>query len=200
MKRTLLILTLALCALCLKARTPRLSYGLEWGYTGSFLRHCDYSFICSEGYRIVEHEDQWRYFSNGSVLANVGLDLTRSVNLSVYSGLLGVWARRWMVPVELRARYCPAGLHSDGLVCHAGAALNFPTKTLKETGFRVHAGAGYRLAVYRDISVDLLLSIQYTTDHDLIKDPDTGSWVPHSSIEFNNASYLALNISAAINF
>ena len=127
MKRTLLILTLALCALCLQARTPRLSYGLEWGYTGSFLRHCDYSFICSEGYRIVEHEDQWRYFSNGSVLANVGLDLTRSVNLSVYSGLLGVWARRWMVPVELRARYCPAGLHADGLVCHAGAALNFPT-------------------------------------------------------------------------
>lgn len=200
MTKRLLILLLLTCSINAFARKPNVSYGLEWGYTASFLRTVHYSFVCSDGYRIVDNSSSFNYFSNGSILANVGLDLLPKLNLSVYSGLAGVWSDRWVVPVELRLRFCPAGLYGDGFICSAGASVNFPTKTLRETCFRASAGAGYRVAVFRDISVDFLLSVGYSTDHDQIIDPISGDIVTYSNISHNDSGYLGISLSAAINF
>ena len=149
----------------------RFSYGLEWSYAGTFLRNWQYNYICSEGYRIIEGDSKWRYFSNGGIMANAGADIGSKVNLSIYSGLTGVYFKRWMIPVELRARFCPAGLHKTGLICFAG-----------------------------DISIDFLMSLRIVTDHDQIIDPDSGSYVPTTDITKNAAKYAAFQISAAINF
>ena len=200
MRRILATAVLLLFALGLQARGPRLSYGLEWGYTGTFLRTYQYNYIYSAGSRIIENDAVWWYYSNGGVLADVGLDLGSHVNLSVYSGLLGVYSRRWMVPVELRTRWCPLGLDSNGPVAHLGAALTFPTTTLRETSGRINAGGGYRVIVYKDISVDFLLSAVVTSDHDLIPDPDTSYHVPSRDISRNYAEYWGVNFSVAINF
>lgn len=201
MRKLVSIFLLLLCtATLLHAGKPRLSYGLEWGYSGTFLKTSQHNYICSEGYRIVDNPVTWRYFSNGSVLGNVGVSLNDNINLSVYSGLLGVYSKRWMVPVELRARWCPSGLYSDGLIVHAGAAVNFPTASLYETGMRAIAGAGYRVAVFRSISVDLLISYNFTLDSETIMDPDTRKPVHRTMIETNTTEYQAVNISLAINF
>ena len=184
----------------LDARPPRLSYGLEWGYTATMLKTAQHNFICAEGYRIIENPQTWWYYSNGSILADAGLDIGQHFNLSAYSGIIGVYSKRWMIPAELRLRYCPAGLHSDGFIFQAGGGALFPTATLRETGIRGLIGGGYRLAVYRDISVDLLLSMHLSVDHERIVDPDTGNYVPRMQIAANTAEYYALNISVAINF
>ena len=200
MKKKLLILLLMACSLEALAWKPNVSYGLEWGYTASFLRTVRYSYICSDGYRIVDNSAGFNYFSNGSILANVGLDVLPKLNVSLYSGLIGVWSDRWMVPVELRLRFCPAGLYEDGFIYSLGTSANFPTKTLRETCLRASAGAGYRVAVFRDISVDFLLSVGYSTDHDQIKDPISGDIVTYSNISHNDSGYLGISLSAAINF
>ena len=200
MRKVLIVISLLLVAIPLGARIPKFSYGLEWGYTGTFLRTYQYNYIYSEGARIIENDAVLWYYSNGSVLANAGIDLGRNVNLSVYSGLLGVYSRRWMVPVELRTRWCPMGLEANGLVTHLGAALAFPTKPIQETCARVNIGAGYRVHVYKHISADFLMSFVLTTDHDSINDPDTGYYVPTKDITKNYAEYWGVGISAAINF
>ena len=200
MKKGLLILMLLACSIEALAWKPNVSYGLEWGYTGSFLRNVRYSYICSDGYRIVDNSAGFNYFSNGSVLANVGLDVLPKLNVSVYSGLIGVWSDRWMVPVELRLRFCPAGLYSDGFICSLGTSANFPTKVLRETCMRVSAGAGYRVAVFKDISVDFVMSVGYSTDHDQIRDAISGAIVTSSNISHNDSGYLGISISAGINF
>lgn len=200
MKKTLLTLAALLYAACVLAWTPRFSYGLEWGYTGTFLRTRQHNYIYSEGARIIDNSAVWWYYSNGAVLANAGADLTNHLNLSVYSGLLGVYSRRWMVPVELRARWCPSGLASDGFIAHTGAALVFPTTTLKETAVRLNIGAGYRFLVYKHISVDFLASFNLTSDHDQIRDPDTNEYVPRSKVSSNLSEYWGVNIGAALNF
>jgi len=200
MKKLAAVITLILCTSLLYAGKPRISYGLEWGYSATFLKTSQHNYICNEGYRIIENPVTWRYFSNGSVLANLGVSLTDNFNMSVYSGLLGVYSKRWMVPIELRMRWCPSGLYSDGLIFHAGAAANFPTSSLYETGFRAIAGIGYRLAVSGSISVDLLLSYNFTLDSETIIDPDTRTPVHRTMIENNATEYQALNLSLAINF
>lgn len=187
-------------AVSLQARNPVFTYGLEWGYTATILKTGQYNFICAEGYRIIENPVIWRYFSNGSILANAGLNLTDHLNVSACSGLLGVYSRRWMVPVELRLKYCPAGLYNDGLVLGAGGGVAFPTTTLRETGARGVAGAGYRFALFRKMSVDFMLSLNVTLDHDRITDPDTRQYVSRTEIESNTVQYYALNLSIGLNF
>ncbi|MBO4455720.1 MAG: hypothetical protein J5695_04905 [Bacteroidales bacterium] len=200
MKRTLLLVLLLLPALALSARGPRFSYGLEWGYTGTFLRTHQYNYIYSEGARIVDNDAFWWYYSNGSVLADVGLDLGDKVNLSVYSGLLGVYSRRWMVPIELRTRWCPNGLENNGPLAHLGTSITIPTSTLQESTLRINAGGGYRFCVYRHLSVDFLMCLVVTGDHDLIRDPDTDFYVPSKNITKNYSQYWGVNMSVAINF
>lgn len=201
MKRFFCILVLLFAVGTLAyAWSPRFSYGLEWGYTGTFLRTRQYSYIYSAGSRITENYPEWRYFSNGSVLANAGLDISDSFNLSAYSGLLGVYFRRWMIPVELRARWCPLGLQNDGPLIHCGAAATFPTSTLMETSGRLNAGGGWRCNVYRSISIDFLLSLNVTLDHDIIYDPDTYLPVPSMNVTRNFSEYWGINFSLAVNF
>ena len=201
MKKLPVIFLMLFCAtLLLRAGGPRFSFGLEWGYTATILKTSQHNYICSEGYRIIDNPVSWWYYSNGSVLANAGLDLNDNINLSAYSGLLGVYSRRWVIPAELRIRWCPAGLSSDGWLIHGGAAATFPTSSLYETGFRAIAGGGYRLALSNTISVDFLVSLNFTLDSENITDPDTRTLVPRSSITSNSTEYQAVNFSVAINF
>ncbi len=201
MKKVLLTLFLVLFA-CqgLSAWRPRPSFGLEWGYTGTALKTWQHNYIYSSGARIVDNDRTWRYFSNGSVLACAGLDLGSRVNVSLYSGLIGVYSQRWMIPLELRGRWCPSGLCSNGPLLHAGIAAAFPTASLYETTARVNLGAGYRVNVHSAKCVDFLLSLQVCGDHESIRDPDTRYYVPAEDIFSNFAEYWALNVSVALNF
>ena len=200
-KKTLLAIILLLAASQLSmAWKPRISYGLEWGYSATFLKTAQHNFICAEGYRIIDNPESWRYFSNGTIIAGAGIDLGNHFNLSLNSGILGVYSKRWVIPAELRVKYCPAGLLSDGFLLQAGGGAVFPTSVLHETGVRGLAGCGYRIAVYKSISIDILLSATFTLDHERILDPDTGQYVYRSDITANTAEYYAVNLSLAINF
>ena len=201
MRKLLCIISFVLCTgLLSQAFNPRLSYGLEWGYTATFYKASQHNFICSEGYRIIENPDNRSFFSNGTVLANVGMDLNSVLNASFHTGLIGVYSRRWMVPLELRATCCPSGLHADGALFQAGTALLIPTTELYTPAFGARLGGGYRLAVYRNFSVDLLLSFTFTLDHESITDPDTLQSVPAADIKRNSSEYYGLNLSLAVNF
>ena len=195
-----LILSLLLLSSALMAMRPRFSYGLEWGYTGTFLNTWQENYIYSSGSRIVDNSGVWRYFSNGSLLACAGLDLTEKLNLSLYSGIHGVYFKRRMVPLELRARWCPSGLEGNGLVTCLGAAAMFPTAAIYSVSPRINAGAGYRVNVYKSICVDFLLSFAVSGDHRSIIDPDTSTPVPEEDITRNTAQYWGISFSVALNF
>lgn len=200
MKRFLLAILLILNAFSLMAWKPKPSFGLEWGYTGTALRTYQHNYIFSAGSRIIDNGSVWRYFSNGSILAGAGLDVSQSVNLSLYSGVLGVYSHRAMIPVELRASWCPSGLEEDGLITHAGIAATFPTKESTDMAARINIGAGRRFKVYKHISVDFKMSFHLTFDHDIIYDPDTEARILSEDIVRNYSEYWGLNVSAAINF
>lgn len=201
MRKLLLTISLALLLPQLAgAWTPRFSYGLEWGYTGTFLKTAQHNFICNEGYRIIENPTVLRYFSNGLVMAGAGADLGNNLNLSVYSGVQGIYSERLAIPLEMRVKWCPGGLHADGLLLMAGSGLSFPVKYPRETGFIAQAGGGYRIVLNRTMSVDLTARWNFTLDHEDIIDPDTRRTVPRSLISSNTAEYQAINLSIALNF
>ena len=195
-----LLLLMILLSVPARAGAPRFTWGLEWGYTATFLKTSQHNFICSEGYRIIDNPVTWRYFSNGSVLVNAGADITRTLNLSLYSGIQGVYSKRWVVPAMLRMRWRPGGLDSDGFMVMAGGGPVFPTTVLRETGLESQLGIGYRLALLHGISVDFLLSWNCTLDSERIVDPDTHKYVSRSQMTTNSAEYQAINFSMALNF
>ena len=179
---------------------PRISYGMEWGYSATFLKTAQHNFICEEGYRIVDNPESNRYLSNGTIMFNAGTDLGNHFNVSACTGILGVYAKRWVIPMELRVKYLPAGVQCNGFLLQAAGGAEFPTSVLHETGLRGLLGCGYRLAVYKSISVDVLLSATVTLDHERILDPDTAEYVSRAKITANTAEYYAVNLSLAINF
>ena len=199
-KAVIVIATLLLLQPCLMATRPRLSYGLEWGYAGTFLNTWQYNYIYSSGSRIIDNGHRWWYYSNGSLLANVGMDLGEKVNLSLYSGIHGVYFKRRMIPLELRARWCPSGLQNNGLITYCGVAAMFPTAPLRDISPRVNIGAGYRVKVYKATCVDFLLSFAISGDHGSIEDPDTSSPVPAQDITSNFTQYWSAGFSVALNF
>ena len=199
-KVPVIILLLLLLGPGLNAMRPRLSYGLEWGYTGTFLNTWQYNYIYSSGSRIIENDYNLWYYSNGFLLANAGLDLSQTVNMSLYSGIHGVYFKRRMVPVELRARWCPGGLQDSGLVTYCGVAAMFPTAPEYQTDARLNLGGGYRVNIYKSTCIDFLLSIAVSTDHKSILDPDTSLPVPGEDITKNFAQYWSASLSLAINF
>ena len=200
MKKLLLVILLLSQAVLLRAWQPRFSYGLEWGYTATFLKSSQHNFICNEGYRIIDEASAACFYSNGAVMAFGGADLFDVLNVSFGSGVLGVYSRRWVVPLELRAKWCPAGLRSNGFLLQAASAVTFPTTSLHESGIRALAGVGYRIALYRNLSLDLLLSWNFTLDHENITDPDTKNSVPRWMITPNTTEYQGVNFSVALNF
>ncbi len=199
-KRILMLAAVLLVPLATMAWTPRFSYGLEWGYTGTFLRTYQHNYIYSAGSRIIENDSEWWYYSNGGVLANAGIDIGSKVNLSLYSGLIGVYSRRWMIPAELRTRWCPMGLEKTGPLVHGGVAAAFPVREPLDVSARLNLGGGYRVGVYKHLSVDFLASFVLTLDHETITDPDTGARVEASQIVRNLAEYWGINLGFAINF
>ena len=202
MKKAAVILSLMLALHAVAyAGGPRFSYGMEWGYTGSFLKTHQYNYIYSAGSRIIDYwPPQAGFFSNGTFLVNGGLDLSEQVNLSLYTGIEGVWSDRWMVPVQVRARWCPAGLEHNSFLHHAAADLTFPVTPTYLSSLGLHVGSGYRLMVYKSISVDFLLSLSIVGDHDQLIDPDEHYYIPQKDIMLNLSEYWGLNFSIALNF
>lgn len=200
----LVIILLAACSSAAAARSPLLRYGLEWGFTPTLLASYHFNYISDEGYRVNDQGGGGYFAANGSILAHFGVNVTETFSLSLLSGAVGISEGNRVFPAMLRVSAYPKGVSSDGIFIFADGGVGFhadnPNTPTKKNAVLASLGGGYRFALSRSISFDLLASLRGAYDHASILNPDGPGYIPEQNIRRNNAGYIALNISAALTF
>lgn len=209
MKKFLLISTMILLSLGLSARgrgsqfARKMQFGVEWGYTQTYYKFHHYNIVSAEGYRINEDTDGFFFHPNGSLLANLGYDLTDRLNIAVYSGYLGLADNCRVFPISLRASIFPHNnMYDDGFFSYLEGGVGFRVPTLEkhEAAYFISAGEAYRIKLTPYCNLDFLLSLRLCFDRPMIPNPDGNGYVSRHNIRRNSARYHALSFSIALNF
>lgn len=186
------------------ARAPRVRYGLEWGFTPTLFQSWHLNYISNEGYRVDDNDGGFSFAGNGIVLAEAGVNVSDHLALALYGGYAGLSKGNRVFPLLLRASLYPGGMTRDGLFCFAESGAGFhsstPSATTLPAAVLANAGGGYHLALSRSIGLDFQLSLRGSFDHTLIKDADTGDWIPDADIRRNETRGYALCFSIGLSF
>ena len=115
MKKTVAIAFLYLVAtLALQARTPRLEFGVEWGYCPALFYWNHLEYLTDDQYFIRSKGRDWTYTSNGMAIIYAGLDINSRAVIRLHAGYQGVDRGLRTIPVGLQAAYYFAGTSSQG--------------------------------------------------------------------------------------
>ncbi|MCQ2157232.1 MAG: hypothetical protein MJY53_02440 [Bacteroidales bacterium] len=202
MKRILCILS-ALCLLASQecvASSPKVIFGVEWGYSISFFNYRHFNYLDGEGSRVNEQGVIWHAHSNGNVLASVGLAFSSKCALSLCTGYMGIEDNNRIIPALIRFTFVPRGMEESGFVLtfDGGAGMN----VLYNDKFPLTCGigTGYRINISGRYSLDLKFNVRASYDQPNIYDPTIYGFVPKQNISLDQAFYGSAGISAAINF
>ena len=182
-------------------RGPLLRFGAEWGYTLPALVEYRYNYLEETiGYRIDEDGHVWQYATNGFADVFVGYDLSDYIEISLHGGLYGVSGDNRMTGLCLRGSWYGNGVFSDGFFGDLGAGGGMSNSASDILAFFVQAGGGYRVALSEWTALDFRFSLKSTFDHPRIWDKASGAYISDVNVRRNDAAYISLNFSIAVNF
>lgn len=181
---------------------PRFTFGVESSYALTFLNFSHFNFISSDGSRRDERAVSTSLFSNGQFLVHGGVNVSRNVNISIYTGYSGIYRGERMIPVSLRFTWLSG---TDPLknrwmaFCSAGGGINDITDpwNLSAEG---RIGGGYRFSLNRSVKLDVLLAFQECYTHPRAYESDVGNYVPAERLRRNDAYISAVTIGLALTF
>lgn len=207
MKKLVLILmsfTLAI-QVCLAEDTgrnpfPRVTYGLEWGYTSTLYSYTHLNYRTEVGYRMDIKDGRFHYTPNGELLASVGYNLNGNMNLSFITGYAGLDEGCRVVPLSLRGTYYIGECTHDRFFTFLDGGIGIDEHLDGPLSWTGKAGAGYRVHLSRSINLDFLLDIRIVKTSPDIKDPDSGVNLPDGYILRHNRRLDALTLSMALYF
>ena len=207
MRRTLLILLLSCLCGPLSAAgdgwaARHLEYGVEWGYTATFLYSYHFNYLSeSVGARIDSRDALFSYKSNGHVQAFAGIRFARRFSVDAVIGWAGVYEERRVYPVTLRGTCFFPGYDRDGWKVFAEGGLCSCASLADKPVAIAKAGFGRRLMLGTRSALDLSLSLQGVSDHPIgVYDPMRGVSVPNDNLRRSDCDYLSLNFSLALCF
>lgn len=179
----------------------RVEFGVEWGYTGTFLHKYHNDYIDStDGYRIDVRDTDYLLYSNAFMQAGVQFEAAKHYALALNAGFAGVFQERRMFPILLRFSYFFRSFQEDGVfaMAEAGKAFVFDDKVLKNNIARL--GAGYRISLSSKNSIDFKSFVQLATDHPDIYNMNLGHKVQPAYLNCSDSYYGALVFSLALSF
>lgn len=180
-------------------RSCRFTFGAEWNYIGSF--HCGihHNFFSEEGYRVDLNHTSFGYKSNGDIYLHAGIDLREKWNISLYTGLAGVYDIGKIIPMSVRAtRYFKANVMGDRWFSFLDAGSGVCIKKEPQATLVGKVGAGYRIALSPVSSLDFILAYRMTLTHpEIIYD---GYEVLINMTNRNNAYISAISIGLSLSF
>lgn len=206
MRRTLLILLLSCLCGPLAAgegwASDHLEYGVEWGYTATFLYSYHFNYLSESGGARIDSRDLFfSYKSNGHVQAFAGVRFAQRMCIDAVVGWAGIYEGRRVYPVTLRTTCFFPGYDKDGWKVFAEGGL-CSCASFANKGVAVgRAGFGRRLMLDSRSALDFSLSLQGVSDHPLgVYDPLRGVSVPNENLRRSDCKYLALNFSVGLCF
>ena len=149
---------------------PRLTFGAEWSYIGTVHYNTRYNFFNTEGYRQNRSESISGYWSNAEALLHIGYNLTPHLNLSVYTGIMGIADIHHAVPLSFRGTYYFGEHDSDRWLAFADLGTGISIKEEPQEIWTGKVGGGYRVTLSRDAKLDFITAFRLCCTHPQIKD------------------------------
>ena len=143
----------------------RFTWGLDWGICANayFQEH---NVFYSEEQSLVETDRAgWRYHTNGHIFGQVGVDIAQKVNLSLYSGYMGLGRGMRAIPLAARATYYFRSAPVSGPFVSLAGGWAFDEKWKQKSGYTGQAGLGYRWAVGSGLMMDLSAGVRLSQYH-----------------------------------
>ena len=177
---SLILMTAVVTSAADKTRAfPRVTFGLEGSYAVTFLTFNHYNYISAEGYRVNSKKYDTGIRGNGQLLLNVGCNVSRNLNLALYTGMTGIYSRGLGTPLTLRATvlfgqdpdsrrwftFADGGVIADW----AGEPRVSPCGKL---------GGGYRIRLSRSVKLDFIVAYQMLVAHPPVNEDIGGTLVP----------------------
>lgn len=196
---------LLLTAQFLSARNPErkveITGGLEWGYTATFYQNHNYIFYDEEGMRVDIVGGAFDYVSNGHILGRLGLRFFNRADFTFNFGYSGIQDARRILTYSLRTGYYYKGYRNNGIFNFieggVGGASTFESLPIVFGKL----GAGYRIKLNRDLSLDAIISYQIAGDHPKnLEDKDHNVIAYYHQLRRSDIFNSALNFSIALNF
>lgn len=202
MRKVLIVIVLLLLPLGLISKekgSRRLTYGAEWNYIASF--HCGthYNFFSEEGYRVDLNQQTFDYESNGDVYLHCGYNIKENWNISLYSGIAGIYDIGKSVPVSLRfTRYFKEDGRGDRWLCYLDAGSGICLKQNPQMIAVGKIGCGYRMSLSKSTKMDFIIAYRMSLTHSPIV--FDGYPVPFEMTNRNNAYVSALSLGISLTF
>lgn len=178
---------------------PRITFGAEWGYVGTFYSGYHYNFYAPEGYRVDPRDHGFAYKSNGEAYLHIGYNLSERYNLSLYAGISAVMDYHHTVPVSLRLTRLFGNSHlKDRWLTFIDLGTGIIIKQNPQKLLTGKLGGGYRLSLSPTTKLDIIMSLRTILTH-----PDIeyyGSIITPERINRNNAYCSAASIGIALTF
>ena len=181
---------------------PRFTFGAETSYVLTFMNYSHFNFISADGDRRDERYTTFNVFNNGQILVHAGVNVSKNVNLAVYTGYGGVYKEERMIPLSLRATWLVGDDPAKNrwlVFCSAGTGFNDFDKPSKLSA-EARIGGGYRISLNRVAKLDFLAGFQETYTHPLAYESDAGDYVPAERLRRNEAWFGALTFGLALVF
>lgn len=197
---TFLFMLACSLAFCQEQRF-RFRWGLEWGYGASeFMYWSNNYFDANVGCRVWDEGHEFAFVPNAYAGLYAGLDLGRRLNLSLFSGTMGVYSDRQVIPLGLRATWAFRGQDSRGALACLGGGFCFHDLAAASPGHYLQLGGGYRIKLGGLMDMDLLAHLRACDDHPRIWDDEYGAYVDGANIRKNLAVYTSFELGVAISF
>lgn len=195
---------LALACITAQARAPFVRYGIEWGFGPEIYAKTHQNYLTSVGYRVNDVQEGMDFFSCGHVMANVGINATEHLSVSVHSGYMGISRDNRVIPLLLRATGHINGCMADGIFIFLDGGVGFHIPKADQPGRAPgamgDAGVGYSLRLSSGMALDFSFCIKGVYDHPLIEDPDTGGYITGDDVIRNDAFFINPCLSVGLRF
>lgn len=175
-----------------------LIFGVEWGYSSTFINQYHRNFLASEGNRVDEKGVDLIYKGNGILTAGVGVRFAEKYTFELRSGYIGIRHARHCVPVTGRFTYNFKGYESNGWLTYAEGGIISPH--VGYATYTAQIGTGYRVALSRRMSADFTIAARMCGDQPSITDPETGTILPTWNVRTNFSNLGALTFCFGLNF
>ena len=182
------------------AQSSPLHFGIEWGLSEKFFDVHNYNFLTEENLRVDDNNAGPDFHSNLFILGRAGACIVDLFTVSLCAGYAGISRNRRIIPVTGLVTITPNGKDSDGFTAFLGSGIGIHDVKSDYILFLGRAGAGYRYALDKAVSLDINLGFQVALDHPEIWNPVEQKYVLEQRVLESNAFYLATTLSLAVNF
>lgn len=204
MKRTAVIfLLLMLCMTTARAGNgkssprPDITFGVEWGYIGTFFSGYHHNFFSNEGYRVDQDDYGLTFISNADAYVHAGYNLDDNWNISLYIGGTGLAGFAPALPVSIRGtRYFGEEYEADRWFAFLDLGSGISLKKNPQEILAGKIGGGYRISLSRLSKLDFIVSARMTYTHQNIT--YKGTSIDRRFINRNNAYAAALSLGISI--